>query len=120
MNVLSVNFSKSNILIRFTKHEPSSIKGYRILPVVSKVVVQYNSGLQNSLKQHKLAISNLLEQINQNHINTAFGTVLIRVQGFNKHRDLFLIGLSKLKIAQIQDVRPLPLNGCRKPAKRRL
>ncbi len=45
---------------------------------------------------------------------------LIRVQGFNKHRDLFLIGLSKLKIAQIQDVRPLPLNGCRKPAKRRL
>lgn len=81
-----------------------------------------NLGFKNARKSSHYAASSVAEKIALNAYNAGYKYIILKLKGLGLGRTHALRALKKshLKFIQIQDITPLPFNGCRPSRKRRI
>nr|YP_006280985.1 ribosomal protein S11 [Helicosporidium sp. ex Simulium jonesi]ACT36212.1 ribosomal protein S11 [Helicosporidium sp. ex Simulium jonesi] len=81
-----------------------------------------NLGFKNTRKSSHYAASSVAEKIALNAYNAGYQYIILKLKGLGLGRTHALRAFKKshLKFIQIQDITPLPFNGCRPSRKRRI
>lgn len=110
---ISINSSFNNTIINISAYHSGNVLGW-----TSSGQVGFKGAKKGTPYAATLAMKSLLEKLEPYKAETAY----IFVSGAGNGRDAALRALSGsgLKIAKIQDVTPLPHNGCRPKKARRV
>ncbi len=78
-------------------------------------------GFKNANKSTPLATEKAAEDIARKALALGYGTAVVKLKGMGRNKMYAVQSLHKtgLSVTQIQDVTPIPYNGCRLPRKRR-
>ena len=81
-----------------------------------------NLGFKNARKSSHYAASSVADKIALNAYNAGYKFIILKLKGLGLGRTNALRAFKKshLKFIQIQDITPLPFNGCRPSRKRRI
>ena len=79
-------------------------------------------GFRNARKSQPVAAEKAAEELARKALKAGYGSVAVKLNGTggNKQYAVQSLHATGLRITQLMDVTPIPYNGCRPPAKRRL